>query len=123
MEKHDNLVAEKYFHWILDISGLEHRGACHFLLDTTEDQRGTSREGMEHAGSSHTGRKPQPKPTNNLQKTEMTDWLNCIVNAWCILIEKETHHHQAKSGHCLTEANKTLKKLDITTNHACYPMF
>jgi hypothetical protein len=51
-----------------------------------------------------------------LQRTNMTDWLNWIVNTWRQLVEIETAHTD-KGSDCLTGANEVLERLD------CYKPF
>jgi hypothetical protein len=46
-----------------------------------------------------------------LRRTDITDWLNWIVNAWRLLMEKETAHTD-KGSDCLTGANEVLETLD-----------
>jgi hypothetical protein len=51
-------------------------------------------------------------PKNDpLRMTEMTDWLNLIINARRRLIEREPLHAD-QGGSCLMEANKVLERLD-----------
>lgn len=48
--------------------------------------------------------------------TEMTDWLNLIVDAWRLLIETESLH-TTHDGDCLMEADDVLARLDRYKPH------